>query len=896
MKEIINENLSGEKIAKITSFQKPTLDIFVTLTNKANDQLAERKINVESYSGTPKIIIQIDRDVLELPESIQTSQDVEEYVEELLENEELTIKFENDGVLDEGAIGGIFRWFPNKDNLLLVATYAVDTNRMRFKKQSNTTYPIRVRTSANNNDQNRSSLGKLLYSELIQLKDYEREKLDIDYKRFLDKSYRPFMEFLYNERLSIRDPRFRPHCKYTKRFMENDDRAFLEVTDPPRQITEGGNQISARDENENTYISVRVSDYDESEQVIIIDEGIRVKDWPESGVIFLEGDMSSNRRKMQAVNLLRTRKNHTYAKLADVVIRPWGLPFVDHYSRSYFHSNISHENHISKAQAEATDLALSCDDISLIHGPPGTGKTTVIVEIIRHIVGNGGRVLMVAPTHVAVDNVLERVAHEKGVSAVRVGGREYMTDHLKKYQLKDRIKTLDDALPSFRHLKGKDKKLKKIQDQFLNQMHQKDQRYFENLVLEQSNLVCGTTIGIARYYENTSKSEINFDVLIIDEASKATVMEFLVPAVRARKWVLVGDHRQLPPYVNDQELRIYIQRYFENKEDEEEEDKSSQAQKESQIFHEKTEELIASLRRFHEELHALSEGDPHFHWNKLVDLMNQDRKAIKSIEEMVNLALGSCFHYFLQRIDESRNVYLTVQHRMPSILANFLDESIYAGNLKTSDSAAQHGLKLPAIPDLGLKSITGPLAFVSTENCKNPHESPGRRKGYQNVCEAEAIADIVAALTQLDTEILGYTEEEPLTIGVITYYADQSRTIVNKLKTVEEIQAQRGWRFTVENKPIKIRVSIVDRFQGQEQDIVLLSLTRSNTRGGIGFLKNLQRINVSLSRAKQNLLVIGNHRFFNSLRGENQTFILKELATYTKKHKLIRKIKEGKSE
>lgn len=885
MKDIINEQLMGQKITKTKSFQKPTLDLAVTLTNKANDQLAEKKTTVEGYSGTPKIIIQIDRDILEFPETIETSQEIEEFVAILLDNEDLTLKFEAEGGVEEGALGGIFRWFPNNDSLLLVATYIVDTNRMKFKRLSNTSYPLRVRQSSSNNEQNRSTLGKLLYAELMSMKNSEREKFDVDYKRFLERSYRPFMEFLYNERLSIRDPRYRPQCQYTKRPVENDDRAFLEVIEPPRQLTEGGNSISAKDDKDNSYLSVRVADYDESEQLIIIDEGNRVKDWPESGIIYLEGDMASNRRKMQAVNLLRTRKNQVYAKLADVVIRPWGLPLVDHLPRSYFHPNISHDNPISKAQAEAIDLALSGNDISLIHGPPGTGKTTVIVEIIRHVVGNGGRVLMVAPTHVAVDNVLERVAHEKGVSAVRVGGRQYMSEHLKKYRLKDRIESLDEALPSFRPFIGKDKKLKQIQDDFLEKMEKRSKRYFENLVLEQSNLVCGTTIGIARYYENTTKSQINFDMLIIDEASKATVMEFLVPAVRARKWVLVGDHRQLPPYVNDQELRIYIQRYFEDKSDDDQPPQKRKGKKAD--FHEKTDELIGSLRRFHEELHALGEGQPEYHWNKIVELLVQDRKAIKSIEEMINLALGSCFHYFLQRIDQSRNVFLTVQHRMPSVLANFLDEVIYAGNLKTSDTAATHGLTLPKIPDLGIPEISNPLTWITTHKSKNPNEGPGRRKGYNNVCEADAIADIIATLSGLDAEGLGYSEEEPMTIGVITYYADQSRTIVNKLRTVEEIQAQRGWRFTVEGKPINIRVSIVDRFQGQEQDIVLLSLTRSNKRGSIGFLKNLQRINVSLSRAKQNLLVIGNQQFFQNLKTRGDTVILKELAKYVKKHKLV---------
>ncbi len=148
-------------------------------------------------------------------------------------------------------------------------------------------------------------------------------------------------------------------------------------------------------------------------------------------------------------------------------------------------------------------------------------------------------------------------------------------------------------------------------------MESKGKRYLENLAIQQANLVCGTTIGIARY-EPPIDEPIDFDVLIIDEASKATVMEFLVPAVRAKKWILVGDHRQLPPYVDEQEIRIYVQRFFE-KQDENNDEKDDN---EVTIYDERTNNLIASLRRFHEEMHALGEGEPKPHWDRIINLFD----------------------------------------------------------------------------------------------------------------------------------------------------------------------------------------------------------------------------------------------------------------------------------
>ncbi len=877
MPKLIMEKVKLKRSSKIINYQKPVLDLACNITKKADSIFEEKQINLEDFFGTPKIIIQLDRDPIKIPDNLEETEDIEKYVIELLQNEDLTIKLETDRV------GGIFKWYPKTDTLLLVVVYGVNPTKNKHHLLPTTDYPVRLFRASNASTGNRASLGKILFSAISWMKENEREQMDLDYKRFLNKSFQPFLDFLYYERLSIRNPKYRPQCTYTK-LPSDDNRGYLEVNDPPRQITEGGNQIAAKDKQGNTYYSVRVADYDEHEQTIIVEDGDRIEDWPDEGILFLEGDIASNRRKMQAVNLLISRTNPTYSKLADLLIRPWGLPPAESLPRSYFHPNISHAIEISKGQAEAIDLALSTDDVALIHGPPGTGKTTVIVEIIRHMVANGKRVLMVAPTHVAVDNVLERVAHEKGVVAVRVGGRKYMPDHLRKYRLQDRVYDLKDTLPSLQNAKGEDPELKNLQDGFLDRMKEKDQRYFENLVLDQANLVCGTTIGIARFYEKSTKNPINFDMLIIDEASKATVMEFLVPAVRARKWVLVGDHRQLPPYVNDQELRIYVQRYFETSEQEKKDTNGS--------FDERTDELVGQLRRFHEELHALTAGQTENHWKKIVELLNYDKRAIQSVEEMVNLALGSCFHYFLQRVDESRNAKLVYQHRMPSILANFLDEVIYRGNLKTSTDAAAHGFVLPRIKSLGIPQIKEPMVFISTENYPNPHESPGKWKGYRNSAEADSIAEIISNIITIDAESLGFNEENPMTIGVITYYADQSREINRQLRLLDGLVQERGWRYNVPGKPIKVRVSIVDRFQGQEQDIVLLSLTRSNTRGNIGFLKNLQRINVSLSRAKHNLLIIGNHRFFKNLRApKNKPIILKELAKYTQKHRLVRRIK-----
>jgi DNA polymerase III delta prime subunit len=882
------------------------LNLDVLITKRANELFREMGAEINEFSGTPKIIIQQERTEMAFPEHIiainnPSDQNIalEDYVYEQLTREDLSIK------LETSKIGGIFKWLSKDEQLLLITLYKVDSTRRKHKNLPHSPFTLKIDRGDRSLGSNSKHVAKLVYRTLLELKSSYRSQFDEAYRKYLDHAFKPFEDFLYNERLSIRDPKFRPKCRYKKREgQEKDDRGYLEVQDPPRQVTESGNSVvPASSKKGKRYTSARITDFDEFEQVLIFDEGYRLDNWPDEGTLLLEGDMASNRRKWNAIAQFKSRGLSAHARLADVLIRPWGLLNVNPLPRSYFNPGISHDDFQSQPQAYAVDMALSTNDVALIHGPPGTGKTTVIVEIIRHVIANGGRVIMCAPTHVAVDNVLERTTGIKGISAIRVGGRAYMDENLRHFRLREKAKSLDGALPSFSKINDADHVLSDIQSRFANQMESKGSRFLENLAINQANLICGTTIGIARF-EPPQDNPVDFDVLIIDEASKATVMEFIVPAVRARKWILVGDHRQLPPYVNEQEIRIYVQRFFEKQEENNGSSTKSAEQmgtipededeEQITIYDEKTNQLIASLRRYHEELHAMGEGQIGSHWKRLIELFEGAKRPIKSIEEMINFALGSCFHYFLKRVDPTRNGHLIVQYRMPSILANFLDDAIYKGNLKTSHSASQHGLYLDGIPSLGIRNIESPMVFISTEKLPNNAETPGKYKGFYNTIEAELIAELIAKFASIDAQALGYTESEPMTIGVITYYAGQSREINKHLRTVEEIQRERGWRYRIPGKPIRIRVSIVDRFQGQEQDIVILSLTRSNSNSNIGFLKNLQRVNVSLSRAKQNLILVGNAKFFANVRNR-PTPILKKLAKYCNKHDLIQIVRGNTS-
>jgi hypothetical protein len=207
-------------------------------------------------------------------------------------------------------------------------------------------------------------------------------------------------------------------------------------------------------------------------------------------------------------------------------------------------------------QRDFVRCAFSTPDFALMEGPPGSGKTTVICELILQMARMGKRVLLCASTHVAVDNVLERLmaegsAHRDLIIPVRIGRDASLSDEAKKWTLKRLTKQERQRLLD--HLCGlgaPDAAQQRLLDE-LRAAH--GDHITERLLLDGANLVCGSTIGILQHPDIKKGGQATpaFDMLIVDEASKTTFQEFLVPALLAQRWVLVGDPKQLSPYVDD---------------------------------------------------------------------------------------------------------------------------------------------------------------------------------------------------------------------------------------------------------------------------------------------------------------------------------------------------------
>ncbi|HYY52928.1 MAG TPA: AAA domain-containing protein [Myxococcales bacterium] len=407
---------------------------------------------------------------------------------------------------------------------------------------------------------------------------------------------------------------------------------------------------------------------------------------------------------------------------------------------------------LNSEQQVALDLAERAEDFMLVHGPPGTGKTTVLVELIRRAAARGEKILAAAPSNLAVDNLVERLVGV-GVDVVRVGHPARVLPAVVEHTLEERTRAhpqaqiaaelVDQAI----RLRADSRKRKQRRGpgrfsearaqerearELLAEARELEDRA-ELAVLEKAQVVLATLTGV----ESRALEGRRFSLAVVDEATQAIEPAAYLALLRADRAVLAGDHLQLPPTVL-----------------------AADAQ-----------ELSLSL------FERLAKARP------------------------------------------EATVTLAEQHRMNERIMRYPSEALYQGKLRAHPAVAGH-----AIDD-------APLEFIDTAGRGFEDETPSESDSRFNEGEAQLVAAEVRKLLE---------RLAPKDVAVISPYEAQVQRLRQLLHGAEELE-----------------IDTVDGFQGREKEAVVVSLVRSNPEGELGFVADIRRINVALTRARKKLIVIG---------------------------------------
>ncbi len=430
---------------------------------------------------------------------------------------------------------------------------------------------------------------------------------------------------------------------------------------------------------------------------------------------------------------------------------------------------------LNSEQWAAVVKAYQAEDLAIIHGPPGTGKTTTLVELIRQEILRGSKVLVTAPSNLGVDHVLEKLL-ASGETVVRMGHPARIMPQLLGQSLDAQVERHDDARLARKMMKEASLLFQQARrytrtaptrgsrQALLAEARSlmADARTLEaravTRVLDGAPVIGATATGLDPFLLGPRR----FDLVVIDEAGQATEPTAWIPTLRANKLVLGGDHCQLPPTI----------------------------------------------------LSAEAEAQGY---------------GISMMERLVGLygsEITSC---------------LEVQYRMHEAIMGFPSLMFYQSRLKAAPRVAHHSLA----DILPLTAEEAPLLFIDTAGAGFYEEAETDGGGLLNPKEGELI--LCRARKLLDLGIA------PTALALITPYAAQARWLRDHCEMMD------------------IEVDTIDGFQGREKEVVLLSLVRCNDQQSLGFLRETRRLNVALTRARRQLIIVGDsgtlasHAFFQSL-------------------------------
>lgn len=427
---------------------------------------------------------------------------------------------------------------------------------------------------------------------------------------------------------------------------------------------------------------------------------------------------------------------------------------------------------LNASQEKAVNEVLWAKDVAVVHGPPGTGKTTTLVEAIFETLRRESQVLVCAQSNMAVDWISEKLV-DRGINVLRIGNPTRVNDKMLSFTYERRF----EAHPDYPQLWSIRKAIRELRQQrkHADSWHQKMDR-LKSRATELELRIRSSLFGEARVIASTLTGAANrvlegekYSTLFIDEAAQALEAACWIAIRKAGRVILAGDHCQLPPTV----------------------------------------------------------------------------KSIMALK-------GGLGKTLMERIVENKPETVTLlkmQYRMNEQIMKFSSEWFYHGMVESA----------PTVSHRGILDYDTPMMWIDTAECDGKEEFVGENFGRINRAEAE----LTLRTLQQYLEKIGKQRilEESIDVGIISPYRAQVQLLRKELRKREFFRPYRHL----------LTVNTVDGFQGQERDIILISLVRSNDGGDIGFLRDLRRMNVAITRARMKLIILGSsetmtsHPFYKKL-------------------------------
>lgn len=483
------------------------------------------------------------------------------------------------------------------------------------------------------------------------------------------------------------------------------------------------------------------------------------------------------------------------------------------------------EKFLNDKQLEAVAKAVSAPDIAIIQGPPGTGKTTVIAEIIwqQILKKPDSKILLTSQTNLAVDNALERLQGRRGIRPVRIQNasmekeigieaKRYMLDFMEDWCIKPSAENEDNGTNIWIDsiLKGMtdDTKYASVINQWKRDLTVRDRNtreYFYEAYKSNVNLVaatcsiCGSKQLQEIYKYLFGNNENAFDVVIMDEASKATPLEMSVPMVWGKKIIIIGDHKQLPPMMNENNIITSLKK--------------------------------ANQKVLAETIESFKESQFEILFRTAFKLKPSIVATLDTQYRMHKKIMDTIGHFYSEELEEGLKCGLADED---------MDNEQY-----NARGSRYHGLTIPGFIE--------PQTHAIWINVNTYESQPSGSTSYVNYGELDAIKTVIKALQKADgfQKFMDSQEKpEDKEIGIITFYGAQYGKIKEMYKDGKI------------DKSLPCRINVVDKFQGMERNIIIISTVRSNKEKHYGFAEDIRRINVGFSRARRLLIVIGNRDFF----------------------------------